>query len=318
MKKILNLIDQHHDFMISAHVNPDPDALCSEVALALFLVDMGKRVLIVNEEEVPERYRFLPKMSLIRPLEEMNKNLKAQVLFVLDCGDMDRIGRVKEYLPEGIIVVNIDHHVTNERFGDINWVVEDASSTCEVIYELLKSAKVALTKTQAVHLYTGIMTDTGSFCYDNTSRRAHMISGELLDFGFSANEIYRQIYETTPLSDMKLFSQVVSEFDLFGDDQIVFINLSKKIMAQFSGQFEVRDRIFKFFRSIQEIEMIVIFTEEGPQQTRVNFRSKTKVNVAKLASFFGGGGHKRASGAMVNMPMDQARAVVLRESKKVL
>ncbi|MBF0484252.1 MAG: hypothetical protein HQL25_06055, partial [Candidatus Omnitrophica bacterium] len=170
---------------------------------------------------------------------------------------------------------------------------------------------------QAVLLYTGIMTDTGSFRFDNTSHRAHEISGELLDFGFSANEIYRKIYETTPLGDMKLLSKVLTHFDLFENDQVVFVNLPKQVMDQFSGEFDLRDRIFDFFRSIKEIEAVIIFTEVSRKLTRINFRSKTRLNVAKLSEIFGGGGHRRASGCQIDRSINQARAMVLKQLKKV-
>ncbi|MBF0479266.1 MAG: bifunctional oligoribonuclease/PAP phosphatase NrnA [Candidatus Omnitrophica bacterium] len=317
MKKIIPILKHGNNFVISAHLNPDPDALCSQTALALYLADLGKNVSIINEDEMSPRYKFLPQVRKIRTMKQA-KNVACDYLIVVDSGDIDRIGTVKNFIKKGVKVINIDHHVTNTRFGDLNWVDEKASSASEMIYELLRQARAKISYDQAVLLYTGIMTDTGSFAFDNTSHRTHEISGELLDYGFSANEIYRHIYETTPLADMKLFSKVLTKFDLYENDQVVFISLPKRVMDQFSGEFDVRDRVFDFFRSIKEIEGVIIFSEVSRKLTRVNFRSKVKLNVAKLAALFGGGGHRRASGCQINNNISQARALVLKQIAKVL
>lgn len=315
-EKIIRTIKNNERFLISTHVNPDPDALCSELALAMYLRSLGKKVAVINSEEVPRRFRFLPGTQWIK----MPAPAQAayDVAVIVDCGDLNRIGNVQDVLRDEKILVNIDHHATNDRFGDLNLVDQKASSTAEILYELLRAAKCRFTKNLAMHLYVGIMTDTGSFRYENTRPRTHFIAGDLMRFRFSAAELYRKLYESIPHADVKTFTKVISRFDLLLDGQVVFLELSKKILSQFSDEFDIRDALFKFFRAMKGVEVLGIFTEVSLKKTRINFRSSRKVDVAQLAHRFAGGGHRRASGCTIERSMKEARRLVLDELKKLL
>lgn len=317
IKKTLQLIRNNQTFLISAHVNPDPDALCSELALALYLKSIGKTVIVLNEEPVPDRFMFFPGIHLVKSLSKM-KSIKYDVAIIVDCGELKRIGKVQEVLSDDAKIINIDHHVTNDLFGDVNFVNVKASSTCEMLYELLKKGKCLFTESIALNLYSGIMTDTGSFRYENTSSKTLVIASELRKFKFSASDLYTKLYEQLPLSDLKLFMKVASDFDSLHKGKVVVVELKKAQVAKFSETFDLRDTIFKFLRTIQSVEVIVIITEFKKDRTRVNLRSSGKVDVAKLASRFDGGGHKKASGCMIYKDFKNARKAVLSEIKKVI
>ncbi len=207
--KILQIFKAHQRFLIATHVNPDPDALCSQLALAEYLKQLGKTVHVVGEEKVPQRFLFLPSARTVKAVTSKT-HLDYDVALVLDCGELDRIGKVAALIQKDKILINIDHHITNDFFGQVNLVASKSSSTCEIIYTLLKKAGVRLTKSMALHLYAGIMTDTGSFRYENTSPTTHAIAGELLKSGFSAYDLYRRFYESIPLNDVRHFAKILS------------------------------------------------------------------------------------------------------------
>ncbi len=316
IKKIIQILKKHKTFLISTHVGPDPDALCSEMALALFLKSIGKTVKIVNEEPLPARFSFLPRSNIIKGLGKTKVNY--DVAIVLDCGELSRIGKVQSILDPDKILINIDHHITNKGFGDYSLVLPKASSTCEMLYDLLKQAKCKFTKDIALHLYAGIMTDTGSFRYDNTTANTHHIAGELLKYKFSASELYRNIYERMYLQDVEMFAKTISQFTTHLSGRVIFVDLKKRIISKFSEEFDLRETIFKYLRSIQGVEAIVIFTEVDAKTTRLNFRSSGKVDVAKIANAFDGGGHKKASGGIIYKSFKEARRDVLKVVKKQL
>ncbi len=317
MRRLLQTIKRHKTFLVTTHVNPDPDALCSQLAVALYLRSIGKKVHVINSEPLPKRFDFLPGAKGVKAYQE-GMRVPCDVAIVVDCGELDRIGKVQKLLGHGERIINIDHHTTNDRFGDLNLVDKRASSTAEVLYEFFSQVQCALTKDLAVNLYLGMMTDTGSFRFENTTPRVHEIASRLLQFKFSVSDLYRRIYECVPHDDFKEFAKLITRFDVFFSGQVICLDLSKKVVAKFSEDFDLRDAIFKSLRSIRGVELFAIFSEAAAKKTRVNFRSVRKLDVARLAGHFKGGGHKRASGCMVDAGMKQARQRVLAEVKKII
>jgi len=298
-------------------VNPDPDGLASQLALALYLKALGKKVYILNEEELPQRFHFMPGAKMIKRFQADQK-AKVEVALIVDCGDLDRIGALKKLAQEAEILINIDHHITNDHFGDLNMVEPHASSTAEVIYDLFKQAKFSLTRDIALLLYLGIMTDTGSFRYDNTTGRTHEIISQLMQHDFSVGEMYKKLYETIPLNDLKYFTKVVNDFEPLYGGKVICLELYQSMLKRFSEAFDLRDKIFTYLRAIQGVEVIVIFTELDQEKTRVNLRSQGQVDVAKIAYHFDGGGHSRASGCLVFDNIKKARQKVLKKIRRAL
>lgn len=316
-EKVLGAIRKYKTFLISTHVNPDPDALGSELSTAIYLHALGKKVHIVNEEPAPQRLVFLPQAHQVKGYAK-DMDIACEAAIILDCGELDRIGKVQKLISSGTFVINIDHHVTNDFFGDVNLVEPRASSTAEVLYALFKESGHALTKDLAFNLYVGLMTDTGSFRFENTTARTHAICADLMRFNFSVTDIYRRVYASIPYKDLKEFTKLISRFDVLYSGRVVCIELSRKILARFSEQFDLRDTIFQFLRAMHGVDVFVIFTEVGPRKTRINLRSSSKFDVAKLASDFSGGGHKRASGCTIDKGMKDARQIFLGRIGKLL
>ncbi len=314
LKKIIKTIKDHDRFVISTHVNPDPDALCSELALAEFLRKMGKTVFIVNSERVPKRYDYLPGVKSVQCYKKILK-LDYDVAIIVDCGELDRIGDVQALLRKDRILINIDHHITNDNFGHLNLVKSDASSTAEVLYDFFMNFRFEMTENIAKNLYIGILTDTGCFRYDNTTAKTHEIVSKLRAYPFDAYDLYRRLYEVIPLTDMTALTKVFSQARLYKGG-VVVVELTKDILSSFTEGFDLRDTIFKFFRSFKEAKVFAILTEVDAKRTRVNFRSSDKVNVAALAQKFGGGGHRKASGCLISGNLTKSKNKILKALQK--
>jgi phosphoesterase RecJ-like protein len=317
MKDVLRTIRSGEKFLVCTHVNPDPDALASQLAMARILEGLGKKAVMICPEPVAKRFDFLPGIGRIRlPGSVAGKNFDAAV--IVDCGDYSRVGTLRSLLTAVRPRINIDHHITNNYFGEINLVLPRASSTAEIIYDFLEASRLPLTKELAFLLYVGIMTDTGSFRYDNTTARTHAVAARLLEYPLSVSRLYTKLYETIPLDDIRNLTRLVSRFELLEQGQVICLELTRRTIRRFSEDFDLRDKIFRHFRAIRDVEVIVILTEEKKGATRVNFRSQSRVDVARLASRFDGGGHSRASGCLIHDSMPNARKRVLAEVRKVL
>lgn len=318
MKELKKILNRAKSVLLVSHVNPDADALCSMIVLDIYFRRIGKKVCMVLEEPLPDRFRFLPGCKRFKHMgSRLPKDFDLTV--ALDCGDLDRVGKVKTLIREDSILMNIDHHVTNTCFGDVNLVDPKVSSTAELLFYLLKALKAEITKPMAINLYSGIMTDTGSFRFDNTAPQTHYAVAELLESGFSPADLYHEHYETMTITDLMCLQKILQTVDCVFGERVVLLELRKSVIRKFSEFFDLRGALFQMLNAIRDVEGIVIFTEVSRKETRINFRSSTdSLNVAKLANSFNGGGHKRASGGTFYGTIAQTRAAVLRELKKII
>lgn len=316
LRKIREAIRRHKTFLVTTHEHPDLDALGSELSLAMYLRALGKKVYIVNDESLPSRYGFLPGADRIGHYGA-NKGTSCEVVIVLDCGELRRIGRVRKLILQDSLVINIDHHITNDFFGACNLVDARASSTAEILYAFLRQVGHTLTRDLAFNLYVGIMTDTGSFRFENTSVYTHRAVSELMKFGFPVTDVYHTVYESIPPHDFRGFAGLVSQFSVLFGGRVVYLDLSQKTVSRFSENFDLREAIFRFLRSMKGVEVFMIFTEISPRETRVNFRAGPSVDVACLAQSFNGGGHPRASGCTIAGDIPYARGKVVHQLRRI-
>ena len=316
IKKIVKAIKNSNSFIITSHINPEGDSLGSQLAMASLLKAMNKRFIVVDNDKVPKHYAFLPDSKIIsNDIKKCKGRFDAGI--VLDCPNLRRTGRVKEVITNADTIINIDHHVSNEYFGDINWVKKDASCVGEMVYRLYKECKVKITKKAALYIYIAILTDTGSFNYTNTSGTTHEIISELLSYGIEPYDVSRRVYENKTIGELRLLGKVLSGLKVALDGKVAYAAARKSVFKETKTGPQACENFVNFARSIRGTDVAVFFRESIDKKNKfhVSFRSSGKADVNKIASFFGGGGHKSASGCIVYGNFNNVKSRVLDKVK---
>ncbi|MDD4294923.1 MAG: bifunctional oligoribonuclease/PAP phosphatase NrnA [Candidatus Omnitrophica bacterium] len=304
MNKIINAIKKNKTFLITAHVNLEGDALGAELAMRELLRCLGKKADIINNDITPANYHFMPGIKSIR--HKLPAKKYDAVMF-LDCSDFSRAGNMQALKDHASEIINVDHHVSNTFFGNTNWVVPDASSTCEQIYLLSRKLGV-MNKTIAVSLYVGMVTDTGGFIYPNTTAQTYKAVADIIKFGVRPDVIFGHLNSLCVLDDIKYMSKIMASIKLTKNKKVSWVSVPDwKNM-----DYDLPEKIFSFMRLLKDVEVFVLFKEIKKGVIRVNFRSRLKFNVNKTASFFGGGGHKNASGALIEGKLSDVESNVIR------
>ncbi len=308
LDRIVGIIDSCRTFLVTSHVRLDGDALGSELAMYHFLRNIGKEVVVYNQDETPEKYRFLPGSGTIVSI--LNSFEDFDAVFVLDCSELERIGNEASRAGSIKRMINIDHHVSNTGFCDVSLVDPDASSTGEILYRLFRKMNVDLTSNIAINLYTAILTDTGAFCYSNTGKDTFAIAGELVEKGASPQWIAEKVYETNPAGKIKLLAKVLDTlgFDLNG--KIGSIRVTQRMLKDAGALQEYTEGFVDFPRSIVGVEVAVLYSETSEHNFKVSLRSKGRINVERVAGEFGGGGHFSAAACSVEGDIDTVKSKI--------
>lgn len=318
LNAVTGAIKKHKSFLITSHINPEADALGSQLAARELLKALGKRSYCVDNDPVPAHYKFLPGIEGIK--NNLKKGADYDAVIVLDCPTAARTGRVKKLFKKTAPVLNIDHHVSNEMFGDINWVKPHSSSTGEMIYALYKKLGVAISKKTALYIYVAILTDTGSFNYSNTSGVTHDIVSDLLGRGLYPRDISSSIYENKTLSSVRLLGKIVSGIKTAQNGRISYMVCTQGMFKKTGSVPSDTENFVNFAKSIKSVDIAIFIREDLRKRNlfNVSFRSKGNVDVNKLAALFGGGGHQNASGCVVRGSLADVKRKVLRKAKEAL
>ena len=276
----------------------DGDALGSELALYHMLVNMDKEAVIYNQDETPDNYCFLPGSDKIIHKLPAVENYDA--VFILDCSDLDRVGDEASRIGKMERIISIDHHISNGNFGRIVFTDSRASSTAELLYRLMTGMSVDITKTIATNLYAAILTDTGGFCYGNTGKETLTAAGDLVEKGADPQWISENIYENNPLSKIKLLTKALQTLAFDWDRKVGYMIVSRKDIEDTGAREEHTEGFVDIPRSIQGVEVSILFTELSEHEYKLSLRSKGKVNVERVAGAFGGGGHISAAACHIN------------------
>ena len=318
MRETVAAIRKHKRFLISAHVNPEGDSLCSQLAMKALLKAIGKESVIINNDPVPAHYKFLPGMNEIST--DLAKKADFDAALILDCPTLKRVGSVGKLIGKDKVIINIDHHISNERFGTVNWVDANASSTGEMVYKLFKDMNVPLTKEIALCLYIAILTDTGSFNYDNTSAVTHEIASDLLGYGLEPGAVSESVYERRTLIDIKLLGLVLSTLRVNKSGEVACLEITRKMLTETGADVTKSEGFINYARSIDGVKVAVLFKEDqkDPNKINVSFRSKAGADVNRIASSFGGGGHIKASGCVLEGTLAEVETRVVAKIEEVL
>jgi bifunctional oligoribonuclease and PAP phosphatase NrnA len=306
--RILETIAQSRSICVAGHVRPDGDCIGSQVGLSLALRKQGKEVSCWNEDSTPQKYAFLDPEHL---LQKPSGPRKFDLLICTDCASFERLGKVG---PAALrkSLINIDHHESNTRYGELNWISAQEASTGELIFQLLQAARWPITAAIADCLFTAVSTDTGSFQYATTQPSTFHTAGELVKLGASMETISHEVYESFSLSRVRLLKHVFNHFHLAHRDQIAYLWLKKKDFARTGADRSDTEGLIDHIRAIEPVVVAVVFEEVEPELTRISLRSKSSlIDVNQIAGQFKGGGHIAAAGARIpGKPLSVQRRVL--------
>jgi nanoRNase/pAp phosphatase (c-di-AMP/oligoRNAs hydrolase) len=320
---IIPILEQNNNFLITSHLNPDCDALGSELALAEHLDRLGKKVTIVNSDPVPDAFRFLDPQRAIKkytPTKHATLIKKAEVIIVLDAsGGWRRMGRIGDALAQAEAVkVCIDHHPDATNFVDVAVVDTDAAATGELVYEVVAAMRGDISATMAQALYAAIVTDTGNFRFPKTSPRTHLITAALLRAGALPYSIYRQLYEQYPRQRVRLKGHVLDSIKVEANGQIAYYGLDQATLKSYGVKTSELDGFASLGQEIGGVRVVVFCLQSSKSKVKISLRSDGSVEINQLALAYGGGGHPSAAGATVTGQLDEVLADVVEKIKRLL
>lgn len=317
MNPIINHIKKAKKLLLATHSDPDGDAVSSLLALGLALSKLEKNITLYNSSSIPAVYRFLP--SVKRIADQIEPFNGYDTALILDCGDISRIGQASAEICQIPVVINIDHHISNTGFGDLQFVDPEACSTAEIVYRLIKALDVRIDKDIAISIYTGILTDTGSFRFSNTNQAAFAISLEMTELGVEPYNVAQHVFGTYSLERIKLLNLALDSLEISENGKLSIMTVTNAMFDFTETQPEDVDGMINYARRIQDVKVAALIQEqrngrtESDDQRRfhVSLRSDGSVDVAAIAGAFGGGGHPSAAGFQVETSLGQLKSDII-------
>lgn len=301
IKKIIDVVKQSKHIVLAAHVSPDGDAMGSLAGMANIcsFLEIPYTVLV---EQVPKEYAFVTSnICIADKLEEIY-----DTFICLDCGDVSRLGKYKDYFERAKTTINIDHHETNNGFATYNYVKKDASSTCELIFDIIEAAQIPLTQSIAQAIYTGLVTDTGGFMHSCTKPSTHIAVSKLLAIPFDFSTIYYKLIHQKTEKAISLQSRAVNHMTKLCDGKVFLSYITENDLETYHASREDASSIVTYIKNIMGCEVAVfIYPSQETGAYKISLRSNAPYNVAEFAAFFNGGGHIRAAGATIEGKLEE-------------
>ena len=300
-------------FVVISHENADGDSLGSLLATTLALRQLGKDVVmyLAGESPIPSEYAFMPFDDLAR---DVPADMAERVLVAVDCANEERMGPVPPELRTAKLTVDIDHHHDNSRFGDLNLIVGEASSTSEVMRDVFRELGVEITPEIAEPLYIALVTDTGRFQYTNTTPKALRLAAELVEAGADVHAVFQQVYESVEFAKLKLLARALERAQVLEGGSIVVSVLRRNDFSEVGAVEAYSEGIIDYLRAVEGTELAVLIREpprEGPTSRRVSLRSSVdELDVSAIARRFGGGGHRQAAGFSSDASVEEITQIV--------
>lgn len=311
IRAVAEVVRRSRQFAICSHARPDGDAIGSMLACGVMLRRLGKRVDLISADPVPLIYRALPCADTIRQTVRIEGDYDAVIL--LEC---DGIERSRLVGLQGRFLVNIDHHASGRAFADVNWIDTEACAVAEMVYRLAVMLGAEVTPDAATCLYTAVLTDTGSFCYEGTDVHAFDLARQLVEHGADPARIAREVYFSNPLSKMLLLGAALS--NLHRDGRLAWLWVTRADIERIGAAEEDCEGIVNYAIAVAGVEAAVLLRELPTRQVRLSLRSKGSLDVARIASGFGGGGHRHAGGCTLEGPLAAATERILERMRREL
>lgn len=313
-----NIIKSSKNILIISHINPDGDTLGSMFGLYSAIYDnFKKRANMLLMSPIPQTYAFLPYSDKAKDVSEYDMSREYDLVINVDVASDDRMFESAKLFKHAKCTVNIDHHITNPKYADMNFVSPKASSTGEVLFDLMKKMGWKISLNTARCIYTAILTDTGAFRFSNTSANTMSDIAELIEIGVIPSEIYKLCYETNDKNYVLFQAYCLSKAFFSSEDKVAYIPIYKKDMEKFNVNDDCTEGLAEKLRAIKSVEVSFIAKQVAPKATKISMRSE-KVDVASVCAKFGGGGHKLAAGALIQSPIKETVDKVLHEINSIV
>jgi len=317
LRVIAGLLREADKLVVTGHTMPDGDCVGSIKALGLALSRMGKDVTVALPDPVPEIFGFLPGTGEFVIGQEALKG-QYDFIVVLDCSVPERLGSLQTLLERPLTIVNIDHHISSREFAHYNYINPSNAATAEIIQDLIGFMEIEVTSEIATCLYTGIVTDTGSFQYENTTPDTHRRIASLMEQGASSVWINLMINEQIPLINVLVLKNALKTLELSPCGRVAWVSIQRDTLDRLNAKDENTNGLISYIRSIRGVEVAIFFHEISPNFYKISFRSKEIVDANRLASLFGGGGHVRAAGCVIHGDLKSLQAKIVSEALELV
>lgn len=313
IENIIDYINRSNDFIVTSHISPDGDNIGSTLSMYNSLKKLKKNVYYVLDDTPPKNLEFL--LKDVNILKSNEFNIDKFNIISLDCGDRKRICLSDEIKDKAQKIICIDHHASNDKYGDFNYIDTNASSTCELVYNVLvaynKKYNIDLIDENiATFLYTGLVTDTGNFMYSNTHPTSFDMAKNLLLKGAKKENIIQNIFQSNSANYYKLLGEALNTLDII-DNKVACISITKEMLKRNIISFNDVDGITSYTRDIEGVEVGILLKEKKDNEIKVSLRSKSYVDVSKIAQSFGGGGHIKAAGCTIYDTIENTKKKII-------
>ena len=314
MNQIVRHLKSSRRVFLASHIQPDGDAIGSLLALGLSLAQLEVQTALFNERHIPAVYRFLPGVDAIS--RRLDTRIPFDTAVILDCGSLERIGAAAAAVSRIPTIINVDHHVTNTGFGHLQLIDTGACSTAEIVYRLIKQLATPIDQAVATAIYTGILTDTGSFRFANTNSAAFSICDEMVRRGVTPSEVAQHVYGTYSMGRIKLLNMALDSIEISPNGKLSLMTLTRQMLRETNTLPEDADGIINYAKRIQDVRVAVLIQENGSGESppggrdrfHVSLRSDGRVDVAAIADAFGGGGLANAAGFNIEADMAELKS----------
>lgn len=316
MKSVLKELKKGKSFLVCSHVGPDGDAMASMLALGLGLEQFGKKVVYYNNDSVPENLRFLPGAG--KAVQTLNPKDYFDAAIAVDCGSVHRLGERFLNFQGYNLLINIDHHASNDRYGDLNYILPKAASSGEVVWQVLKALKCKLTPKIAMNVYCTLVTDTGSFRYSNTTAATLRLAAEMVEAGAQPSTVSQNLFESHPRAVFVLLKRLLDRLEISQDGRYSWSVLYKKDLLETGSNYEMTEEFINYPRAIKGVEIAMLFKEWEGGSFKVSMRSKATADVSEICQAFGGGGHRKASACIVPGTFEEVKKKIIEKVEELL
>jgi phosphoesterase RecJ-like protein len=314
--ELKSLCERNDEILIFGHKDADGDTLGCSLAFAEALRRLDKRVHVLIPPPLPEKYRWMPGFEQIR--EGPPAGAEVRLVLFFDAGNLERSGDAVAHITEKATIVNVDHHPSNSRFGDVNVIDPDAAAVGEMCLDILDHFGWEVTATMATNLYTALMTDTGGFRHENTTPKALWVGARLAALGADPSHIATMVYKSRPLTTLKLSGLSIASMQVEMDGRLAWAKVTRSMLRETGAVMAEAEGIIDTLNSIAGLDLAIMFKEVAARLTKISVRSRGAVDSAALCARFGGGGHLRAAGAEVPLRMNEAVEAVLAAAREAI